>query len=59
MNEQTITLKDIARRANTSTTTVYRVINNKEGVGDAMRKKILSISEEIGYSVTFAASALS
>ena len=59
MNEQTITLKDIARRANTSTTTVYRVINNKEGVGDAMRKKMLAISEEMGYSVNFAASALS
>jgi len=59
MNDQTITLKDIAKRANTSTTTVYRVINNKEGVGNAMRKKILAISEEMGYSVNFAASALS
>ncbi|MEH7014840.1 LacI family DNA-binding transcriptional regulator, partial [Neobacillus niacini] len=46
----TITIKDIARKANVSITTVSRVINQKsEGIGEATRKKVLEIIEELDY----------
>ena len=59
MEEKNATLKDIAQRAGTSVTTVYRVLNNKEGVGDELRQRILDISKELGYTVNYAASSLS
>jgi len=59
MEDKNITLKDIAIQAGTSVTTVYRVLNNKEGVGDELRQKILNISKELGYTVNYAASSLS
>ena len=59
MKEKNITLKDIAIQAGTSVTTVYRVLNNKEGVGDELRQRILSISKELGYTLNYAASSLS
>ncbi|NLK74748.1 MAG: LacI family transcriptional regulator [Clostridiales bacterium] len=59
MDSKNITLKDIAKEAGTSVTTVYRVLNNKEGVGDELRQKILKISKELGYTLNYAASSLS
>ena len=45
-----ITIQDIAKMANVSTTTVSRVINNKtEGVSEATREKILKIIHDTGY----------
>ncbi|UCZ52850.1 LacI family transcriptional regulator [Bacillus shivajii] len=44
-----ITIKDIAKRANVSITTVSRVINNQDGIGSDTRRKILEIIEEVGY----------
>lgn len=45
-----ITIKDIARKADVSITTVSRVLNNKsKGVGEETRKKILKIVEEENY----------
>ncbi|SKC83566.1 LacI family DNA-binding transcriptional regulator [Maledivibacter halophilus] len=45
-----VTIKDIARMANVSTTTVSRVINNKsEGVSESTRKKILDLVKEFNY----------
>ncbi|MBS4206695.1 LacI family DNA-binding transcriptional regulator [Bacillus sp. FJAT-50079] len=45
-----VTIKDIARIANVSITTVSRVLNNKsEGIGDDTRKKVLSIIQELDY----------
>ncbi|MEH7176860.1 LacI family DNA-binding transcriptional regulator [Neobacillus vireti] len=45
-----ITIKDIARKANVSITTVSRVINQKsEGIGESTRKKVLEIIEELEY----------
>ncbi|MDQ0252947.1 LacI family transcriptional regulator [Evansella vedderi] len=47
----TITIKDIANKANVSITTVSRVLNNKKGgIGDETRKRILKIIEELDYS---------
>lgn len=54
-----ITIKDIARIAGTSTTTVSRVINNrKQGVGSDMRERILEIIEETGYKPNLVAKSM-
>lgn len=45
-----ITIKDIAKRANVSTATVSRVINNKsEGISPQTREYIQSIIKELNY----------
>jgi LacI family transcriptional regulator len=44
-----IRIKDIADRAHVSTATVSLVLNNRPGVGDDMRQKILSIAKEMNY----------
>lgn len=48
MNEK-ITIYDIAKKAGVSTKTVSKVINNKDGVGEETRKKVLEIVEQLGY----------
>jgi LacI family transcriptional regulator len=48
-----ITVREIAQKANVSIATVSMVINNKEGVGDATRQKILAIIEKEGYEKPF------
>jgi LacI family transcriptional regulator len=48
-----VTLKEIARRAGCSTGVVGKVLNRNKGnilVGDALRKKVLRIAEELGYA---------
>jgi len=46
----TITIKDIAKEANVSITTVSRVINNiDEGVGKDTKEKILKIMKKLDY----------
>lgn len=45
-----ITIKDIAKKANVSITTVSRVLNQKtEGISKSTRKRVLEIIEELGY----------
>jgi len=44
-----ITLKDIARIAGVAESTVSRALNNKEGVGEETRLKILKIAKENNY----------
>lgn len=46
---QTITIRDIAQRANVSYQTVSLVINNKPGVSDGTRKRILALMDELDY----------
>jgi LacI family transcriptional regulator len=45
-----VTIKDIAKKANVSVTTVSRVLNDKPDVGDDTRKKILKIIDEMNYN---------
>ncbi|MFT4416262.1 LacI family DNA-binding transcriptional regulator [Fredinandcohnia humi] len=53
-----ITMKEIARRANVSSATVSRVLNNSGYVSDDVRKRIMKIIEETGYIPSEHAKAL-
>ncbi len=52
------TLKDIAKRAGVSTVTVHKCIYDKPGIGEKTRKRVLSIVEDMNYSINPAASSL-
>ncbi|ACL69215.1 LacI family DNA-binding transcriptional regulator [Halothermothrix orenii] len=45
-----VTIKDIAKKANVSVTTVSRVLNNKPDVSEKTKSKILKIINELGYN---------
>lgn len=55
-----ITIKDVAREAGVSTATVSYVINNRTDIhiSDATRKKVLQISNLLGYTPNQSAQAL-
>lgn len=45
----TPTIKDVAKKANVSTATVSRVLNDLPGYSDETREKVLKAIEELGY----------
>jgi len=47
--DKKIRMADIASRLNVSIVTVSKALSGKEGVGDEMRGKILSLAKEMGY----------
>lgn len=53
-----ITLEDISREIGISRTTIYKVINNKEGVSSRTKEKVLSALENLGYRPNQAAKTL-
>ena len=53
------TIKDIAKKANVSTTTVSRVLNNYSDVSDETREKVNKIIEEYNYRPNSIARSLS
>ena len=53
-----ITIKDIARMANVSHTTVSRALNNKSRIKNETKEKILSIASELNYRPNFIARSL-
>jgi LacI family transcriptional regulator len=57
MNKK-ITIKDIARIANVSHTTVSRALNNKSRICSETKEKILSIAKELNYQPNFIARSL-
>jgi LacI family transcriptional regulator len=57
--KKTITIRDIARKADVSYQTVSLVINNKPGVSESTRKRILRLMEELDYHPNRAAQMLS
>lgn len=58
MKKQRVTLKDIARLAGVSPTTVSMVLNNQPRVGAETRRRILAIARELGYQPDFIARSL-
>lgn len=50
-----ITIKDVAKIAGVSPSTVSRVIKDHDGISDATKKKVRKIMEDIGYSPNIAA----
>lgn len=48
-NSGTVGVKEIARLANVSIGTVDRVLNNRVGVSEKTKAKILKIIEELNY----------
>src|SRR5690554_2625824 len=49
MQNQNITIYDVAREANVSMATVSRVVNGNPNVKPATRKKVLEVIERLGY----------
>lgn len=49
MNKQRITMADIAETARVSKMTVSRVLNNKSGVSEEVRQRILAVASQLGY----------
>ena len=47
--QRTVTMKDVAQRAGVSVMTVSRAFRRDSSVGEETRKRILKISEELGY----------
>ena len=52
------TLKDIAALLGISTTTVHRALNNKGGISEQLKYKVIKSAEELGYKSNYAASSL-
>lgn len=51
MANKRVTIKDIANHLGVSYGVINKAINNKSGISDAMKKKILDAAEELGYRV--------
>lgn len=45
----TITIKDVAKKANVSIATVSRILNNKPGYTKETEEKVLQVIQELGY----------
>lgn len=46
----TVTIKDVAKKANVSISTVSRVINDSKPVSDEIKQRVLKIIKETGYT---------
>ena len=53
-----VTIKSIAEAANVSRGTVDRVLNNRNGVSEISKAKVLKIAKEMGYKTNIAGKAL-
>ena len=51
------TIRDIAEQAEVSMSTVSLVLNNKPGVGEATRKRVLQLAQQMNYTVALRASS--
>jgi len=58
MENKTITIRDVAKKAGVSVSTVSRAFNNYSDISDATRKAIYVIAEELGYKPNIAAKSL-
>ena len=51
MANKRVTIKDIANHLGVSYGVINKAINNKSGISDAMKKKVLDAAEKLGYRV--------
>ncbi|MBW2605919.1 MAG: LacI family DNA-binding transcriptional regulator, partial [Deltaproteobacteria bacterium] len=52
------TIKDIARMANISPSAVSMALNNRPGVSEKTRERVIKIAEKLEYHPSYAAKAL-
>jgi LacI family transcriptional regulator len=57
-NRRAVTIRDVAREAGVSVTTVSRVLNGKDDISEATTKKVLEVVDEMGYASSLAARGL-
>ena len=53
-----VTIRDVAKLAGVSASTVSRVINNKAGIKESTRKKVQKLLDEYNYTPDVAARGL-
>lgn len=53
-----VTIKDVAKRANVSPSTVSRVISNSDKISEATKKKVRKVMNELGYHINLNARML-
>lgn len=58
MQQKKMTMKDIAEAVGVSTMTVSKVLNNKPGISDLTRRRVLDTAREIGYVPNLTAKSL-
>jgi LacI family transcriptional regulator len=58
MKNNRVTIKDIAKAANVSTTAVSMALNNRPGVSSQTRRKIHGIAEQLKYKPNYIAKSL-
>lgn len=58
MEQKSITIRDVAKKAGVSVSTVSRAFNNYSDINPETREKILKISEELGYVPNIVARSL-
>ncbi|WP_201003840.1 substrate-binding domain-containing protein [Paenibacillus glycanilyticus] len=58
MQQNHVTMKDIANRLGVSSVTVSKALGDKEGVSDELKQKIKEIAQEMGYRFNTAAKAM-
>lgn len=56
--ERNVTMQDIADRFGVSKVTVSKALNNKEGVGEELKAKIIEVATEMGYRINSIAQSL-
>ena len=54
-NTQRVTIRDVARKAGVSVTTVSRVINAKDDISEETFEKVQAVVQELGYASSLAA----
>lgn len=54
----TITIRNVAQRANVSTATVSRVLNHDPRVRDETKNAVLEAMDSLGYKINFVARSL-
>lgn len=58
MDKKRVTIKDISNTLGVSYAIINRALNNKSGVSDEMREKILKTADELGYRVNKVAQSM-